>query len=136
MKKFALLLCLISSFCLTSGASAREIITDMDVSVTVNADSSVRVTEGIIFTAEGREIRRGLIRSVPVVHMENGRRVRGKFTVERALLDGGPVPYEVRAEGDLEEIYLGDDSFLSLGAHRYDITYTLTRQLIFHDDGD
>ncbi|MDR3254077.1 MAG: DUF2207 domain-containing protein, partial [Synergistaceae bacterium] len=39
-------------------------------------------------------------------------------------------------EGDLEEIYLGDDSFLSLGAHRYDITYTLTRQLIFHDDGD
>jgi uncharacterized membrane protein YgcG len=121
---------------MTSGASAQEIITDMDVSVSVNADSSIRVTEGITFVAEGREIRRGLIRSIPVVHSENRRSVRGKFTVESALLDGRPAPYEVRTEGDLKEIYLGDDSFLSLGAHRYDITYTLTRQLIFHDDGD
>ncbi|MDR3230837.1 MAG: DUF2207 domain-containing protein [Synergistaceae bacterium] len=108
----------------------------MEVSVTVSADSSIRVTEGIIFITEGHEIRRGLIRGIPVVHMENGRRVRGKFTVERALLDGSPVPYKVRDEGDLKEIYLGDDSLLLLGAHRYEITYTLTRQLIFHDDGD
>jgi hypothetical protein len=121
---------------MTSGASAQEIITDMDVSLTVNADSSVRVTESITFVAEGREIRRGLIRSIPVVHTENGRHVRGKFTVERVLLDGSPIPYEVYEDEGFEDIYLGDDSFLSLGAHRYDITYTLTRQLIFHDDGD
>ena len=108
----------------------------MDVTARVNSDASLRVTERISFVTEGREIRRGLIRDIPVVHRESGRRVVAHFQLLSATLDGSPVPFELRTAGERVEIHLGDESLLSHGQHEYILTYVMTKQLIFHDDGD
>ncbi|MDR1873448.1 MAG: DUF2207 domain-containing protein, partial [Synergistaceae bacterium] len=126
-------LCLL--LCRPDVAWSLERILEMDVCAVVERDSSLVVTERIAFVAEWREIRRGLIRNVPVVHREGWRRIRGDFRLMSATLDGAPVPCEVKRAGDDVELHLGDERFLSQGAHEYVLTYSLTRQLIFHDDG-
>ena len=74
---------------------AAERILRMDVVASVQADSSVVVTEEIKFTAEGRDIRRGLIRFIPVDYRIDGRILRTGFELLKAELDGRAVAYKL-----------------------------------------
>lgn len=127
-------LCLLLPLCLclvgASVGGAAERILLMDVTAEVAPDSLLTVTERIAFVAEGVEIRRGLIRSIPV------RRGREAFRAVSATLDGKPVYFETERRGGNMEIALGDDTLLKKGRHEYVLTYTLTNQIIPHDDGD
>lgn len=109
----------------------------MDVAAKVEPDASLAVTERIAFVAEHVDIRRGLIRDIPIMHRdERGRKVWADFKMLSATLDGKPVHFETKRSGFFMEIHLGDDQFLSKGRHEYVIRYAMTKQLIFHDDGD
>ena len=117
-------------------AGAQERLLRMDVEAAVGEDALLTVTERIAFVAEGLEIRRGLIRNIPVVHEEDGRRVAGTFRLLSAALDGKAVPYTLKRAGRDVEIHLGDDRLLRPGEHEYVIRYTLTGQPMFHEDAD
>lgn len=134
---FAVLAFFAFHFCLPAAAAAAERITLMDVTARVETDATLAVTERIDFVAEHVEIRRGLIRDIPVrFRNEHGRMVWSKFRFLGAKLDGAPVPYKLERNGGNMEIHLGDDRFLSKGKHSYEIAYTLSDILIFHEDGD
>lgn len=130
---FVFMSCLLF-FC--GAADAAERVLRMDVEARVESDSSLVVTERIAFVAEHVEIRCGLIRDIPIVVSEKGRRVTAKFEVLDVKQDGRPAHYELHRAGRNMEIHLGDDTMLSKGQHEYVVTYRITDQLIFHDDAD
>ena len=117
-------------------ADAQERILRMDVRVRVEADASLTVTERIAFVAEHVEIRRGLIRDIPIVRRENGRRIAADFKVLSATMDGKTTHYATHRAGNNVEVHLGDDSYLARGRHEYVLAYRISDQLIFHDDAD
>ena len=60
-------------------AFGQERVLRMDVTARVETDASLTVTERISFIAESMEIRRGLIRDIPVVHRESRHRGSRRF---------------------------------------------------------
>lgn len=120
-----------------NSSSASERILRMDVLASVRMDSSVTISEVIQVQAEGREIRRGIIRVIPVEYETDGRIVRTGFNLLWAELNGKPVAYRVSRDGANIEIRLGDaDSFLPVGVHTYRLRYQMTNQLLFFQNHD
>lgn len=111
-------------------AAATEVITSFASAVTLRTDGSVEVTETIDIHAEGYEIRRGIYRDIPLVQVNRDRsRLRSSLDVVQVLRDGRPERYAIENLGaGFKRIRIGDpDVFLSYGAHRYTIRYTMTR---------
>ena len=104
----------------------------------VHEDSTMTVTETITVLAQGREIKRGIIREFPTRYRDRlGNRVEVGFEILEVLRDGRPEPYSTRTLSNGVEIKIGDkDVFLQPGRHSYAITYRTNRQLGFFDEYD
>ena len=119
--------------------AAGERITDFVVLAEIGDDASLEVTERISLIAEGNEIKRGIIRSIPTDFTDGeGTRRRAPLELISALLDGYPTEVQVSRVGERMEFRLGDpDQLLPHGAHTFEITYRTTGQLGFfakHDE--
>ncbi|MGE3831172.1 MAG: DUF2207 domain-containing protein, partial [Parvibaculaceae bacterium] len=119
-------------------ALADEVITNFLSDATVNADSSVTVTEKISLVSEGREIRRGILRDFPTIYRDShGARVEVGFQVLSVRRDGKDEPYSVEGIANGKRIRIGSaDVLLDPGPHIYEITYRTTRQLGYFDTYD
>lgn len=120
------------------GRAESERILLFDVSASVAEDASLTVTESIVFHAEGRDIRRGLVRVFPTDFTDaEGRRRRAGFEMLSAKLDGRDVPFQLERQGGDVDIRLGrPDVYLEKGEHRIDLTYRATGLLSFFPDHD
>lgn len=136
MRQFIAALCLL--LCLAHPAWAEEVIRNFVSDVTVNVDGSLDVTEMITVRAEGREIRRGILRDFPTTYTDkNGVRVKVGFEVEDLERDGFDETYTVESISNGKRIKIGNaDVFLKSGDHTYKITYRTTRQIGFFDSFD
>ncbi len=125
-------------FSLPTSAYAEERITSFISDVTVNADASLDVRETITVTAEGNDIRRGILRDFPTTYTDrHGIRVRVGFEVTGVERDGRSEPYALESISNGTRIKIGDkDVFLDDGQHTYEITYRTTRQLGFFPEFD
>ena len=123
---------------LAGPAWADERILNFVSDVTVNKDASLDVRETITLNAEGREIRRGILRDFPTIYTDRrGIRVRVGFEVLDVKRDGQPEKWSLENLSNGKRIRIGDaDVMLSEGQHTYEITYRTTRQLGFFDDFD
>ena len=119
-------------------ALAEERITDFVSDATVNADSSVNVTERISLIAEGREIRRGILRDFPTIYRDShGARVEVGFEVLSVRRDGADENYRIENIANGKRIRIGSaDVLLDPGPHVYEITYRTTRQLGYFETYD
>jgi len=131
---FALLL----SLGLAGGALAREEIRNFSVDIDVRADSSIEVTETITVNAEGRDIRRGIYRDIPLRVLDDwGMWSSNGFDLLEVLHNGQPSRYSTEWQGRFFRILIGDkDIFIPRGEHTYTIRYVTTRQLRFFDGYD
>lgn len=129
---------LILLFSLGRSALAEEVIRNFVSDVTVNADGSLDVRETITVRAEGREIRRGIIRDFPTTYDDRyGQKVKVGFDVVGIKRDDRDEPWSTTYVTNGVSIRIGDkDVFLETGEHTYEITYQTTRQLGFFDDYD
>jgi uncharacterized membrane protein YgcG len=133
---------LLSAFLLLIAASlpavADERITLFSSDVTVNADSSLTVRETIDVNAEGDVIKRGIFRDIPTTYSDGqGTRFRVGLEVESVTRDGRDEPYSVLDISNGKRIRIGNpDVFVSVGPHRYVITYRTTRQIAFLKEYD
>jgi uncharacterized membrane protein YgcG len=117
---------------------AAEQIIDFDALIEVNADASLTVTEKITVNAEGREIRRGIYRDIPLRRPtafgfwdQNG------FDLVAVRHNGEETPYHTEWDGPALRIYVGEeDVFIPSGQHTYEFVYRTTRQLRFFDGYD
>ncbi|MDL2272195.1 DUF2207 domain-containing protein [Desulfovibrio sp. OttesenSCG-928-I05] len=107
--------------------SGRERILLFDVQAVFDLSGQMDITENITLQASGREIRRGFIRDLPLVwRRADGERYKLRYEVTGVSRNGKPEPYEIRREGDLFCIYLGDDTLLPHGEHTYSLNYRVS----------
>jgi predicted membrane protein DUF2207 len=88
--------------------------------------------------AEGRDIRRGILRDFPTDYEDSvGAKVSVPFAVVQVARDGLPENYALERLRNAVRIRIGDASvMLPPGRHVYEITYRTSRQVGFFSDHD
>ena len=121
-----------------SGLGAQERITSYDISIDVNKDASLDITERISVHAEGSQIRRGIYRDFPTVYRDRlGNRVRVDLDVRSVEKNGVMEPWFTEKRTNGVRINTGNDDFLAVpNDYTYTIRYRTTRQLGFFNDHD
>ncbi|MGI6253013.1 MAG: DUF2207 domain-containing protein [Aminivibrio sp.] len=119
--------------------SAKERITSFNVEAEIGSDASLTVTERIAVISEGREIKRGIIRSIPTDFTDTeGVKRRALLELLEATLDGRPTMIDTSRSGANLEFRLGNpDVLLPPGEHVFEIVYRTEGQLGFfaaHDE--
>jgi len=121
-----------------ANASAIERVLEFNSDIRIEANGELVVTERIAVEAEGREIKRGILRDFPTDYRDRaGSLVRVPFSVLRVSRDGRPEPYALEQLSNGTRIRIGSGNvFLSRGRHEYEITYRTGRQIGFFADHD
>lgn len=115
---------------LASGANAQERIDLFDVTIDVQTDGDILVTERIAVTSEGAQIRRGIFRDLPRHFENNGARLSYGYTVLGVWRNGREEPYATETDGGAFRIRIGDaDIFLEPGPHTYELRYRVRNQV-------
>lgn len=125
--------------CLLPGlVSAQEVIEDFAVSLQVEADGNLLVTERITVRAEGRDIRRGIYRDLPVSYaLPMGLEQSSPITLLGVTRDGDEEAVHSERNGAWVRFYLGSaDTLLDPGRYRYELRYRVGRPLLHHTDTD
>src|ERR1051325_7258305 len=107
-----------------------------DVAVQKNGD--LIVTETIQVWAEGRQIRRGILRDFPTVyHRTDGSRVEVGFDVQSVTRDGAAEEFTTENMASGVRVRIGSAGrSVNPGVHTYVIRYRTTRQIGFFDGFD
>ncbi len=106
--------------------------------VVIAADGTVTVTEHIRVYASGEQIKRGIVRRIPLTRADrNGNKREIGIEVLAVLCNGSQSDYRNKREGDMRVIYVGSgDVLLSPGEYTYEITYSSRGHVGFFDDYD
>lgn len=117
---------------------AQERVVDFASTVFIQQDGELLVTENITVDAEGRQIKRGIVREFPTRYTDKqGRMVRVGFELLSVKRDGHAEPYHTKSMRNGIAIYAGkSDVLLRHGRTMYTIEYRTTRQLGFFADHD
>jgi len=117
---------------------AKEVIHNFDSVITIDANSSLNVTETITVNAEGIDIKRGIFRDFPTKYKDiYGNNYHVKFELLSVLRDGKPEDYHTEAISNGVRIYIGNkDRHLDHGTHTFTLQYYTDRQLGFFNDYD
>ncbi|MBI2410577.1 MAG: DUF2207 domain-containing protein [Candidatus Kerfeldbacteria bacterium] len=117
-----------------------EKITSFHSDITVEENSTLRVTETITVIANDINIRHGIYRDFPTVYPHPRipfLRTTTGFTVQSVTKNGMPEPYTTRTAPNGKRVYIGDEVLtLDPGEYTYAITYTTNHQLYFGVDHD
>lgn len=125
--------------CLLPGlVSAQEAIEDFAVSLQVETDGNLLVTERITVHAEGRDIRRGIYRDLPVGYaLPLGLEQSSPISLLGVSRDGRPEAVRRERNGAWIRFYLGSPNvLLEPGLHSYELRYRVGRALLHHADTD
>ncbi len=137
MKHFAGLLVATFVLAFAGLAQAIEQINRFDVLVEVERDGDIVVTETLIVTAEGIQIRRGIFRDLPRYFEADGVRYEYDYNVLSVQRNGEREPYEIDVEGNARRIRIGDeDVLLAHGQHTYELRYRVANQVRYFDAYD
>ncbi|MBS0473299.1 MAG: DUF2207 domain-containing protein [Proteobacteria bacterium] len=115
-----------------------ERITSYDSDILVAKNGTLTVKETIQVYVTGDQIRHGIYRDFPTRYVDNnGLRVKVRFDVTGASLDGRDVPYATESLDNGVRVKLGDkDKYVSEGPHVFVLTYITARQIGFFDKYD
>ncbi len=130
------ILCAVLFFC--QGALADERILSFDSIIQVNPDGSMRVTELIRVSAEGKQIKRGIYRDFPTKYKDrHGANYVVDFEVLAVTRDDRPEPYFTQPIKNGVRTYIGNkNAYLEPGQYTYALTYRTNRQLGFFESHD
>jgi uncharacterized membrane protein YgcG len=136
MRRIALTIILLAATLLPARAQERILAFVSDVTVERNGD--LLVNETIRVQAQGREIRRGILRDFPTIYTRaDGSRVVVGFEVKSVSRDGASEHFTTEALDNGVRVRIGSaDRQLNPGVHEYLIVYRTTRQIGFFKDFD
>lgn len=122
----------------TAPSLAVERILQFISDVRVERNGDLLVNETIRVQAEGREIRRGILRDFPTRYAgRDGRRVEVGFEVLSVTRNGSPENYSTEGLSNGVRVRIGSaDRNVPLGPNTYVIAYRTTRQIGFFDTFD
>lgn len=137
MTGLRLLFLAVIAFLAVSAASGEEAITRFDVTIEVQKNADVVVTERIAVEAEGVSIRRGIFRDFPLYYESDGARLPYSYEVLDVSRDSRREPYKTETDGNAFRIRIGrEDVYLDHGAHEYEIRYRVRNQVRYFDNHD
>lgn len=135
MKKIFLLCAIFVGFSFGAGvthAESAESIKVFDTVVEIKKDSTLRVTEHILYDF-GSNIRHGIYRDIPLVGQDDELSLTSISVVD----DGGTAyPFTVSESGGLKKIKIGDANQTITGEHSYDISYDVLGALGYFNSYD
>ncbi len=105
---------------LSPAVRAEERITSFDVTLQVQTDGSLIVTENISLVAEHSQINRGIYRDIPQTR-------QSPVTPISLTMDGQRHPYFTERNGNALRINFGDDNYIPIGEHTYSFKYSVAR---------
>ena len=119
-------------------ALALERVVDFHSAIRIQADGVIDVTERIAVEAEGREIRRGILRDFPTDYRDRfGNRVSVPFDVLGVQRDGSAEQWSLERLSNGARVRIGRaDTPLAPGTHVYEIRYRTARQIGHFADHD
>ena len=86
---------------------AQERVLEFHSEIHVGADGVLSVTETIAVHAEGREIRRGILRDFPTVYRDRlGAKVKVPFDVQSVTRNGAPVDLKAANRNNVARLTL------------------------------
>ncbi len=134
----ALALLLVALLHTTPLLAAEERILDFFSQIQVHQDGGIMVSETIRVEAQGREIKRGIFRSLPTRYVDDyGNTVRVNYDVHSVLRDGHTEAWHTERQGDDLVIYMGQkDVFLKPGIYAYTLLYRSQHQVGHYQDFD
>jgi uncharacterized membrane protein len=115
-----------------------EFIKNFHVDLKIDTTGLLVVTENIEVVATGDQIKRGIVRSLPLQGVDyQFKKVRNDYQILHVRRDGSPEPYHTqKQDGDLY-IYIGDENvFLDPGTYTFSISYSAMGQLGYFDSYD
>lgn len=129
---------MLAAWLLAAPALALERVVDFHSAIRIQADGVLDVTERIVVEAEGREIRRGILRDFPTDYGDRfGNRVSVPFEVLKIMRDGSSETWSTERLSNGVRIRIGGaDALLAHGSHVYEITYRTARQIGHFPDHD
>lgn len=134
-KAWTALLIVVWLFASWPAQAAEWTISSFQADIEVNSDASIAVHETI--AVEFFIDKHGIFRDIPFRYpTENGSIVSVPIDIQRAALDGAPVPYETSTSGNERSVKIGDPDRTITGAHQYEIFYTAEAAVNFFDDHD
>jgi len=128
----------LAAWALVMPAAAVERVVDFHSAIRIQADGVIDVTERIAVEAEGREIRRGILRDFPTDYRDRfGNRVSVPFDVLGVQRDGSAEQWSLERLSNGARVRIGRaDTLLAAGTHVYEIRYRTARQIGHFADHD
>ena len=115
-----------------------ERIINFHSDVVIDTTGMIYVTESIEVFAGGKDIKRGIVRSIPVYRPDRyGKKKKMDVDIISVSCNGHEEDYKIEDVGDDQEIYIGNrNTFLKPGIYVYVITYKSSGQIGFFDTYD
>jgi len=118
-------------------ASAKERIDQFTALIEVQRNGDIVVTETIDLTAEGDQIRHGILRDMPRFYENSGDRLPYSYAIQSVERDGRAEPYDTSHEDNAFRVRIGDeDTLVSAGPHEYVVRYRVRNQVRYFDRYD
>jgi uncharacterized membrane protein YgcG len=118
-------------------AYADEVVTRFDVTALFDSKGVMEVTEKIRVIAEGKNIRRGIIRHIPIRwDRQDGKSLTVALHVKEVLRNGAPEEFAVSRAGRNIEIATGSEKRLPQGEHEFTLKYTVANHFSRFADWD
>ena len=115
-----------------------ERIINFHSDIVIDTTGMIRVTESIQVFSNGDDIKRGIVRNIPVYRTDKyGKKKKMKIDIISVSCNGHKEKYKTENAGDNKEIYIGNpDVYLNPGIYEYVITYKSFGQVGFFDTYD
>ena len=121
---------------LTAQTSGERILS-YDVTINVQKDADLIVTEKISVNSEGRKIERGIFRDLPRYKLDEGTPIPYRYKLLSVTRNGEREPFKESREGNAEKIRIGNPAYyLPRGRHDYEIVYEVKNEVRYFDDYD
>lgn len=139
MKKIFILVAgglLLLGFGIPARAATTEAIRSYDVSVQIEQDGTLAVSEKILYDFLTNQ-KHGIYRDIPYFYRGSSETRRIKFSsVQITDEKGNSYPYETSYENEMMRLQIGDADKLITGEHWYYISYKVSRAIFWEDNAD
>ncbi|MCL2245555.1 MAG: DUF2207 domain-containing protein [Lentimicrobiaceae bacterium] len=115
-----------------------ERIINFHSDILIDTTGKISVSETITVYAAGNEIKRGIVRSLPVYRTNKyGKQLKVSLKIVSVSCNGVRENYRIERNGKYKEVYIGKSKvFLEPGIYEYVITYESRGQVGFFDTFD
>lgn len=137
MKRIFLFI-LLSMLSLNLWANDTEKIVRFHSDILIDTTGRIEVNESIVVYAKGKDIKRGIVRSMPLYRKdEDGKKIKMNFKLLSIQCNGQDEQYKTEIAGDYLDIYIGNSEvLLKPGIYTYLITYESYGHIGFFDTYD